>query len=183
MTAPKRRWSYSLRTLFVVVTVVGMILAWGAYELNLIRDRLAMAKEIESFGGEVCCYPYNTHPQVGDIEAFAASSSAICRPVIFICRRRISGRQDNPRQSPVSECHGRHFLQEGTPKVKALVATKHPTNSRFSHSRSPTCENREMSETKKDGLRPRQSIHGRKHLWLSGSGYTSQEPRRCSRWD
>ncbi len=36
-TAPKRRWfAYSLRTLFVVVTVFGV---WLGYELNWIRER------------------------------------------------------------------------------------------------------------------------------------------------
>lgn len=33
---PKRRWSYSLRTLFVVVTVFA---CWLGYELNWIRQR------------------------------------------------------------------------------------------------------------------------------------------------
>jgi hypothetical protein len=37
--APKRRWSYSLRTLFAVVTVLGVALGWGAYSLNWIEQR------------------------------------------------------------------------------------------------------------------------------------------------
>jgi hypothetical protein len=36
--APKCRWSYSLRTLFVVVTVVG---CWLSYEVNWMRERHA----------------------------------------------------------------------------------------------------------------------------------------------
>jgi hypothetical protein len=37
MTAPKRRWPrFTLRTLFIVVTVFG---CWLAYELNWIRER------------------------------------------------------------------------------------------------------------------------------------------------
>jgi hypothetical protein len=42
--APKRRWSYSLRTLFVVVTVVG---CWLGYELNWIRERHEFVNEQE----------------------------------------------------------------------------------------------------------------------------------------
>jgi hypothetical protein len=40
MTAPRRRWSFSLRTLFVVVTVVACWLgAWIANESSLVRER------------------------------------------------------------------------------------------------------------------------------------------------
>jgi hypothetical protein len=38
--APKRRWfRFSLRTLFVVVTISGIALGWVAYQLNWIRQR------------------------------------------------------------------------------------------------------------------------------------------------
>jgi hypothetical protein len=39
--APKRRWSFSLRTLFVVVTVFG---GWLGYELNWIRQRRSVVE-------------------------------------------------------------------------------------------------------------------------------------------
>ncbi len=39
-TAPNRRWfRFSLRTLFVVVTCLGCLLGWLAYNLNWIRER------------------------------------------------------------------------------------------------------------------------------------------------
>jgi hypothetical protein len=41
-TAPKRRWSFSLRMLFVVVTVLATLLSWIAYNLNWIRQRHAL---------------------------------------------------------------------------------------------------------------------------------------------
>jgi len=40
--APKRRWSFSLRTLFVVVTLGG---CWLGYHLNWIRERHALRDE------------------------------------------------------------------------------------------------------------------------------------------
>jgi hypothetical protein len=39
MTAPRRRWSFSLRTLFVVVTALGGSLGWVTYQFNWIRER------------------------------------------------------------------------------------------------------------------------------------------------
>ena len=39
-TKPKRRWfRFSLRTLFVLVTIVGVAAGWVAYQLNWIRER------------------------------------------------------------------------------------------------------------------------------------------------
>ena len=38
--APRRRWySFSLRTLFVLVTVLGVFLGWLAVQVKWIRDR------------------------------------------------------------------------------------------------------------------------------------------------
>jgi hypothetical protein len=37
---PKRRWfQWSLRTLFIVVTVMGILVAWTIHDLNWIRER------------------------------------------------------------------------------------------------------------------------------------------------
>ncbi len=36
-----RRWSFSLRTLFVVVTVLAVLLGWIPYQLNWIQERRA----------------------------------------------------------------------------------------------------------------------------------------------
>jgi hypothetical protein len=39
-TKPKRHWfSFSLRTLFVLVTIIGVGAAWVTYQLDWIRDR------------------------------------------------------------------------------------------------------------------------------------------------
>jgi hypothetical protein len=39
-TKPKRRWfRFSLRMLFVLVTLVGVVAGWVAYQLNWIRQR------------------------------------------------------------------------------------------------------------------------------------------------
>jgi hypothetical protein len=39
-TKPKRRWfRFGLRTLFVLVTIVGLFAGWFAYQLNLGRQR------------------------------------------------------------------------------------------------------------------------------------------------
>ena len=53
--APKRRWfAYSLRTLFVVVTVFG---CWLGLELKFIHEREACAVRISQAGGGVAAYP------------------------------------------------------------------------------------------------------------------------------
>ena len=39
-TKPKRHWfRFSLRTLFVLVTIIGVAAGWVAYQLNWIRQR------------------------------------------------------------------------------------------------------------------------------------------------
>ena len=49
MTAPKRRWPrFSLRTMFVVVTVFGCWLGWN---LQQVRERERFLREIPSRGG------------------------------------------------------------------------------------------------------------------------------------
>ena len=43
MNAPKRRWyQFSLRTMFVLVFVVSVPLAWVGYSLNWIKERCAI---------------------------------------------------------------------------------------------------------------------------------------------
>lgn len=39
MTAPRRRWSFGLRTLLLVVAILAVPLAWVGYSLNWIRER------------------------------------------------------------------------------------------------------------------------------------------------
>jgi hypothetical protein len=52
MPAPRRRWfSFSLRTLFVLMAVVGIGLVWLNGELRLIRQRKDCARLIEGRGG------------------------------------------------------------------------------------------------------------------------------------
>src|SRR5687768_10104024 len=44
---PRRRWSrFSLRTLFVVVTVVAVPLGWVGYQLNWIRQRRELFRTV-----------------------------------------------------------------------------------------------------------------------------------------
>jgi hypothetical protein len=55
-TAVNRRWfrfAFSLRALFVVVTVAGICLGWLAYELNWIRQRHALMAKQEALAAEV----------------------------------------------------------------------------------------------------------------------------------
>jgi hypothetical protein len=47
MTAPRRRWSFSLRTLFVLVTVFALPLGWTAFQFNWIRERHRALKELQ----------------------------------------------------------------------------------------------------------------------------------------
>ena len=49
MTAPKRRWfRFSLRTLFVVVTVVGIACSWALSQKKWIRDRSEAMNWVQS---------------------------------------------------------------------------------------------------------------------------------------
>jgi hypothetical protein len=52
MTAkPRRRWfSFSLRTLFVLVTLLSV---WLGYELKIVRERRALVTWIEQHGGYI----------------------------------------------------------------------------------------------------------------------------------
>ena len=63
-TKPKRRWfRFSLRTLFVVVTIVGVAACWVTYQLNWIRQRHAflnssdVLSEAPGFSNEPAIWP------------------------------------------------------------------------------------------------------------------------------
>jgi len=52
--APNRRWfRFSLRTLFVVMTLAGALIGWLVWELRYIHDRTAMRGWILQHGGGV----------------------------------------------------------------------------------------------------------------------------------
>jgi hypothetical protein len=49
-TAPKRRWfQWSLRTLFVVVTAVALLVGWIVYQLSWMRERRELVNRVESY--------------------------------------------------------------------------------------------------------------------------------------
>jgi len=49
-TKPKRRWyQFSLRTMFVLVFLMSMPLAWVGYQLKWIRQRQGFAKRFDGF--------------------------------------------------------------------------------------------------------------------------------------
>ena len=56
MTAPHRRWfAFSLRTMFVVVTIFGAYLSW---QMQIVRERKAVIAEIHRLGGDRDRYWY-----------------------------------------------------------------------------------------------------------------------------
>jgi len=60
---PKRRWyQYSLRTLFVVMTMVACFCSWYAYEMNEAAKRRAAIEEIKTIGGMVFYYDADIYP-------------------------------------------------------------------------------------------------------------------------
>jgi hypothetical protein len=44
--SPKRRWSFTLRTLFAVVAIIGVLAAWITYSMNWIHRRHAIAADL-----------------------------------------------------------------------------------------------------------------------------------------
>jgi hypothetical protein len=51
-SVPKRRWfSFSLRTMFVVVTVFAIPLGWLAWEASVVRRRAICLDEVTTGGG------------------------------------------------------------------------------------------------------------------------------------
>jgi hypothetical protein len=99
MPSPRRRWfAFRLRTLFVVVTVFALPLAWVAYSLNWIRQRhAAMALssirvspmprlsisapwQLRPFGeGGVAYYSYRSNCPLNDSDLKALFPEAVGR--------------------------------------------------------------------------------------------------------
>jgi hypothetical protein len=52
MTAPRRRWSFGPRTLFVLVTVLGIALGWVVLQVMIVWERKSAEAWIEANGGE-----------------------------------------------------------------------------------------------------------------------------------
>jgi len=48
---PRRRFRFTLRTLFVVLTVLGCSLGWGIRQAHVVRRRLALCEQISRTGG------------------------------------------------------------------------------------------------------------------------------------
>ena len=51
MTAPRRWVRFSLRTLFLLVTVVGLLAGWVVYQLDWIRQRHETLQRASHLGG------------------------------------------------------------------------------------------------------------------------------------
>ena len=63
---PRRRWyQYSLRSLFILTTLVAIACSWYAYEMNEAAKRRAAIAEIEKLGGGVYYYdgPHGEPPK------------------------------------------------------------------------------------------------------------------------
>jgi hypothetical protein len=50
---PMKRPQFSLRTLFVVVTILALPLGWLAWQANIVHHRQAMRAMLEAHGGRV----------------------------------------------------------------------------------------------------------------------------------
>jgi hypothetical protein len=68
-TKPKRRWfRFSLRTLFVLVLMLALPMAWLSWQLS-IAHRLAMLKQIEVECGD-SILPFNSIARNNDVRAY-----------------------------------------------------------------------------------------------------------------
>jgi hypothetical protein len=62
-TAPKRRWfRFSLRTLFVVVTVAALFLGWIGVSLKQARQRTDVLQSLEVSGARITRIPAKSSP-------------------------------------------------------------------------------------------------------------------------
>ena len=67
---PKRRWfRFSLRTLFVLVLIFALPMAWLSWQLSIARYRLAMLKQIEVECGD-SILPFNSIAEDDDVRAY-----------------------------------------------------------------------------------------------------------------
>ncbi len=71
-TTPNRRWTFTLRTLFVVVTVFGI---WLGYEWNWIRQRRAFLKEVETQKARTPPSDFDYSSGTGDVRVFGQQRS------------------------------------------------------------------------------------------------------------
>ena len=53
MTAPRRHWSFSLRTLFVVVAMLALPLGWVGSQWRLVNVRRALRQELDQAGATI----------------------------------------------------------------------------------------------------------------------------------
>ena len=53
VTRPRFRPRFSLRTLFVALTIAGIALGWLAWQANIVRHREQMRAQIEAAGGAI----------------------------------------------------------------------------------------------------------------------------------
>lgn len=61
MTARRRRWSFSLQTIFVLLTLAALPLGWFGYQLNWIRERRHAEREpgVAVLRGDTYYLPYS----------------------------------------------------------------------------------------------------------------------------
>jgi hypothetical protein len=75
----EHRWfSFSLRTLLIVMTSLGCVLGWVGWNLKMVRQREATRSWLENQGGLVCEYK-STHPYAVVPQTYR-SYDASCEP-------------------------------------------------------------------------------------------------------
>jgi hypothetical protein len=62
-TAQKHRWSFSLRTLFAMVTVIGIALGWLGWDLHQVRERTRVLKKVGRIGVVIPRQMIHTHDE------------------------------------------------------------------------------------------------------------------------
>ena len=79
--ANRRRWfRFSMRTLFVLVTIIGVVAGWVAYQLSWIRQRRAFTYTHRTFAGYAprpnAPWPLRLFGEEGFLFVFAQKSTA-----------------------------------------------------------------------------------------------------------